>query len=334
LKNRIREQTTIKSKNGISSLEKISLGGTDQWILIRGSDHSHPVLLFLHGGPGALLFPRARKIGFETGLEGEFIMIYWEQRGTGKSYNLSISKESMTIEQLISDTQELSLYLINKFNVKKIFLVGRSWGSFIGLLTVNKYPELFHTFVGISQLVNPLKNDSLSYQYTLQLAEKYADAVEIEDIKSIGYPPYSLQQVMMQRKWLTKFDALDMKKRYNYQYSDARTDLLSTPEYSLLDVLVMGIDPYFSSRHLWNDKYYQYNLFELIGKIEIPVYFLHGRFDYFTSGEIMEAFYHHLSAPMGKAIIWFEKSGHEPEFHEPQKFRDVMIREVLQSISL
>ena len=334
LKNRIREQTTIKSKNGIDSLEKISLGGTDQWILIRGWDNSHPVLLFLHGGPGAPLFPRARQIGFETGLENEFIMIYWEQRGTGKSYNISIPKESMNIEQLISDTRELALYLINKLNVKKIFLVGRSWGSLIGLLTVNKYPELFHTFVGIGQLVDPLKNDSLSCQYTLQLAEKYPDAVEIEDIKAVGFPPYSHQQVMIQRKWLTKLDALDRRERFNHHYSDIRTDLLSTPEYSLFDVLLMGIDPYFSLRHLWNDTYYRYNLFELIENIEIPVYFLHGRFDYFTPGELMEAFYHRLSAPMGKTIIWFEKSGHEPEFHEPEKFRDVMIHEVLKCILL
>ena len=138
----------------------------------------------------------------------------------------------------------------------------------------------------------------------------------------------------MQRKWLTQFDARNMKKRYNYHFSDARTDLLSTPEYTLWDVLLIGIDPYFSMRHLWNDAYYRYNLFELVGKIGIPVYFLHGRSDYFSPGEVMQAFYQHLSAPMGKTLIWFEKSGHEPEFHEPQKFRDIMIDAVLHTSSL
>jgi len=332
LQHEISEQSSIKSKNGIHSLESMSLGGIDQWILIRGWDQSHPVLLYLHGGPGAPLFPNARRIGFKTGLEKKYVMVYWEQRGTGKSYSLSIPGESMTIDQFISDTYNLSKYLIRRFKVKKIYLVGRSWGSLIGLLTVRSHPELFHAFVGIGQLVQPLANDSLSYKYTLQLAKSYADSAELEEIKSIGYPPYSLNKIMLQRKWLTKFDALFMKDRFKYQSENARINLLSTPEYSICDILMMGIDPYFSSKHLWNAAYYQYNLFELIPEIKVPVYFIHGRYDYFTPGELMEKYYHAVSAPMGKTMIWFERSAHEPELQEPQKFREIMINRVLKDV--
>jgi pimeloyl-ACP methyl ester carboxylesterase len=329
LQHQMIQQTRITSKRGIDSLEMISIGGVEQWILIRGWDQSHPVLLFLHGGPGAPLFPNARRIGFETGLEQKYVMVYWEQRGTGKSSSYSIPEASMTIEQFISDTGALSEYLIDRFNVKKIFLVGRSWGSFIGLLTVNNYPELFHAFVGIGQLIYPMMNDSLSYEYTLQLANLYADSTEMEAIKSIGYPPYSFEDMTTQRKWLTKYDDLFLKEKFQYQAVNARLKLLSTPEYSLWDLLIMGIDPLYSSRKLWNADYYHYNLFELVPEIRVPVYFLQGRYDYFTSGKLLEKYYHHLSAPTGKSMIWFEKSGHEPEFQEPQKFREVMINRVL-----
>jgi pimeloyl-ACP methyl ester carboxylesterase len=334
LQHQIIEQTKVTSKTGIDALEKISLGGVEQWILIRGWDQSNPVLLFLHGGPGAPLFPRARRIGFHTGLEEKFVMVYWEQRGTGKSYSLSIPEESMTIEQFVSDTYDLTKYLITRFKVDKIFLVGRSWGSFIGLLTVKSYPELFHAFAGIGQLVYPLKDDTLSYEHTLQLAEKYADNDEKKEIKSVGYPPYSFEEVTIQRKWLTKYDSHFMKENFNFHSIDARTDLLSTPEYSLWDVLIMGIDPNFSSRHLWNLEYYQYNLFELAQELKVAVYFLHGRYDYFTSGELVEKYYHHVTAPMGKTMIGFEKSGHEPEFQEPKKFYEVMINEVLKDVNM
>ena len=87
LQNRPREQTEITTYKGIDSVEKITLGGIDQWILIRGWNRSNPVVLFLHGGPGAPLFTYARDVGVEARLEQHFVMVYWEQRGTGKSFN-------------------------------------------------------------------------------------------------------------------------------------------------------------------------------------------------------------------------------------------------------
>ena len=324
LQSQIRGQTDIFSLNGINSLQKITLGGVEQWLLIRGWDRSNPVLLFLHGGPGAPLFSYARKIGFDTGLEKHFVMVYWEQRGTGKSFSLSLPDESMTVRQFVSDCYKLSDFLCDQFKVKKIYLVGRSWGSLIGLLTVNIHPELFHAFIGIGQLVHPLRNDSLSYNYTVQLVRRYGTAADIKDVKSIGYPPYNRDQVLRQRKWLTKFEQIQMREKPDRHRYDYRTQLLSTPEYSLSDVLLMGIDPLYSFKHLWNEQFYRINLFEQVPEIGVPVYFLQGRYDYFSPGELVVKYYNRLQAPNGKRLIWFEASGHEPEFTEPEKFRDVL----------
>ncbi|MBN1981541.1 MAG: hypothetical protein JW795_08425, partial [Chitinivibrionales bacterium] len=37
--------------SGISEIRKVSIGGIDQSILIRGKMVSNPVMLYLHGGP-------------------------------------------------------------------------------------------------------------------------------------------------------------------------------------------------------------------------------------------------------------------------------------------
>jgi hypothetical protein len=45
------QRIKISSPVAIESLEKVRLGGVDQWILIRGWNRENPVLLLMHGGP-------------------------------------------------------------------------------------------------------------------------------------------------------------------------------------------------------------------------------------------------------------------------------------------
>ncbi|MBC8484611.1 MAG: alpha/beta hydrolase [Bacteroidetes bacterium] len=333
LKKQVNDRTGINTPNGINSLEKIKLGGIDQWILIRGWNRSNPVLLFLHGGPGAPLFTYARDIGVKAKLERHFTLVYWEQRATGKSFSLSIPEESMTIEQLVSDAFELTEILKDRFKVPKIFLVGRSWGSLIGLLTAKRYPELFYAYIGIGQIVDPLENDRISYRYTIGIAERSGNEEALNDLRNIGEPPFNFKELIIQRKWLTEFYKNMMAEKFNNNPQNHLKILLSTPEYSLIDILKMGLDPFFSIKHLWNDKFYKTNLFEQIPQIEVPVFFLAGRYDYFTPSEIVENYYHKLTSSKGKHIIWFEKSGHYPELEEPKKFYEIMINKVLREIS-
>ena len=69
-----------EQKTKVEMFEPIDVNGTKQWILIRGNDESKPVLLYLHGGSGHSLIPFAHKA---TGkLIDDFIVVYWDQRGT------------------------------------------------------------------------------------------------------------------------------------------------------------------------------------------------------------------------------------------------------------
>ncbi len=233
----------------------------------------------------------------------------------------------MTVEQLVSDTHLLSQWLKEKFKVPKIFIMARSWGSSIGLKIIHKYSDLFHAYVGIGQMIHPLKNDSISYQYTLKLARESGNQEAIRQLQKIGPPPYHYQDLLIQRKWLTRF--------YEQKYGESNIftnfqRLLSTPEYSLLDILQMGFEPYYALKHLWKQKYYQINLHQTIQKVEIPVYFLAGKDDYFTPPSIAYEFYKNLKAPAGKEFIRFENSGHHPEYEQPDKFYDVMLDSVLK----
>ncbi|MBE2235407.1 MAG: alpha/beta fold hydrolase, partial [Anaerolinea sp.] len=148
--------------NSIASLEKVRLGGAEQWLIIRGQDVDKPVLLFLSGGPGAS--EAARVLRFNRELEKQFIVVIWEQRGCGKSYP---ARGDLTVKRYTSDVIELSELLRQRFDEQKIYLVGHSWGTIIGLRAAQERPDLFHAYVGTAQMVDVLETDRMIYDLVL-----------------------------------------------------------------------------------------------------------------------------------------------------------------------
>ncbi len=93
----------------IAEIGYLRLGGVDQWVMIRGENVANPLLIWLHGGPG---FPEMRLFrSFNSPLERDFTVVYWEQRGTGKSFDNKIPRSSMTVEQFIADLKAAVAYV-------------------------------------------------------------------------------------------------------------------------------------------------------------------------------------------------------------------------------
>ena len=71
----------VVTPNGVDRQMKVSIGGTQQWITVRGRSLRNPILLFLHGGPGAPEMPTSWT--FQNPWEDYFTVVQWDQRGTG-----------------------------------------------------------------------------------------------------------------------------------------------------------------------------------------------------------------------------------------------------------
>ncbi len=131
----------------IASLEQVEINGEKQWITIRGHDTDKPVLLFLAGGPGGTQLAATRKVLGQ--LEEHFVVVNWDQPGAGKSYRAADLKK-LTPQQYLDDAHRLTLYLMERFEEEKIYVVGESWGSILGIWMVQQHPEHFHAFVGLA----------------------------------------------------------------------------------------------------------------------------------------------------------------------------------------
>jgi pimeloyl-ACP methyl ester carboxylesterase len=144
----------------IASLESIELNGSQQWVTIRGHSTDKPVLLFLAGGPGGSELVMTRR--YLGDLEQHFVVVNWDQPGTGKSYGAA-DIATLTPEQFLADAHELTLYLRERFAEEKIYVLGESWGSILGIWLVQQDPDLFHAFISTGQMVDPVENDTIGY---------------------------------------------------------------------------------------------------------------------------------------------------------------------------
>ena len=129
----VSQRHAILSPRGIDSLERVRIGGIDQWIEVRGQDVNSPILLFIHGGPGVAFIPLSGS--FQSAWEAHFTVVQWDQRGAGKTYasnDLGIQRNSMNLPQMQQDALELTNYLRARFKREKIFVIGHSWGSVLG----------------------------------------------------------------------------------------------------------------------------------------------------------------------------------------------------------
>jgi len=324
------EADPIKDANGnliegsISEITKLNLGGLEQYLIIRGVDKSKPVMLFLHGGPGS---PEAAFMKhFNRDIEKDYVMVYWEQRGAGKSFSKNIPPESMTLEQMISDTRELSEYLINRFDQEKLFLMGHSWGSFLGILTAYKHPELFYAYFGIGQVADQYKAEKVSFEWVKEQAELKNDKSAIKALSKLSFP----DSTTTAKEWI---DFLMAERRYVMRYGGGVTReetgmwplvkiVLNAPEYTFREKLNFMKASMFCLEQLWLDVI-NTNLFEYIDTMQLPVYIFQGVYDYQTSYCVAKDFFDQLEAP-AKAFFTFENSAHSPNMEDVGRFNSII----------
>ncbi len=217
----------------IATLETVTLNDSEQWVSIRGQDVTKPVLLFLAGGPGGSQLATARyALG---GLEEHFVVVNWEQPGAGKSFD-AVDRSTMTPERYIEDAHALVMLLRERFGQEKVYVLGESWGSALGIMLVQRFPELFHAFIGTGQMVAFLENDRMCYDFALQWAEERGDAAKVTALSQQGPPPYYGVDVAWQEAafLMDTFNYMNQNPAIADNGANTFRDL-AAPEYGLYD---------------------------------------------------------------------------------------------------
>ena len=299
----------------IAELKTVRIGSHDQVLMIRGRSKDNPVLLYLAGGPGGTDLGAMRA---DTGLERNFVVVTWDQRGTGKSYSALEPIKSLTLEKMVTDTLEVTNYLRDRFNEEKIYLVGNSWGTILGTLAVKERPDLFHAYVGTGQMVSPAETDTMFYEDTIEWAERTGRETLAKRLKRIGPPPYKdildyEPAISHEHDW-NPYPGLDSSKELPFN--------TFVPENSFMDRVnaMRGFFDVFSTLY---PQIQRIDLRRDAVSLNVPVYIMIGKYEARGREIPTKEWFELLTAPI-KELIVFENSGHRPNFEEPVKFGQLM----------
>lgn len=312
----------VGNDSPVSIVEKVKIRGIEQYISIRGRSVNNPVLLFLHGGPGTAVMPLSRIYNRE--LEEHFIVVNWDQRGAGLSVIRDQDYANLTLDDFVEDAFQLSNSLRSRFNKNKIYLMGHSWGSLIGIHFAYKHPEVINKYFSIGQIVHTSVAETKAYDYLLETVKDLDDLEEIKKMEAPvgGWYKGGYKDFYRQRELLLKYGGILHQKN---SLNDYIIDSIFSSEYGFLNVRKWLNGSKNSLTVLWPGIAAKANLFEEIQILQVPVVFFAGRYDYNTHYSLIDKYYHFLKAE--KKIYWFESSGHAPNYEESDLFNKIVIRE-------
>lgn len=323
----IRDAYRIVQPRGIEETRAVEIGGIRQWISVRGRDRRNPILLFIHGGPGSPEMPASWL--YESPWEDYFTVVQWDQRGAGRTAaanDMSAVASTIGIERMVEDGEELVAYLREHYGKSKIFVLGHSWGTVIGLAIAQRHPDWLHAYIGVGQVIHGQSNERIGYEWALGQARADGNREAIAQLEAIApYPPtdhiVTPREILTQRRWVNYYGGLTWG-RTDLDYEQNAASL--SPLYSDADLAARdqaGVTLVRLLPELWELD------LRNVDRLDCPVFIFAGRHDYQTPSSIAAAWFSHLHAPH-KELIWFENSAHMMYLEEPGRFLVELVSQV------
>ena len=327
-----RDQAGRVLGGSISEKLHVNINGVAQGMFIRSTDNTKPVLLFLHGEPGMPEFAISQN--YPAVLENYFVVCWWEQRGSGLSFSTDIPQGTLTEEQLVSDTVAVTNYLRARFGQDKIYLMAHSGGTFFGIQAAARAPELYHAYIGVAQITRQLDSEKLAYKFMIEQFTAGGNRAMVAKLEKIPLPEMNVMPASYRALRDDAMHSLGIGTTHvmTSVVSGIFVPIMLSRSYTLGEKINIWRGKWSAaSTNMWNEILAT-DLTATVPKLDIPVYFLSGIYDYTVSYAMAKDYFTTLKAPI-KGFYTFQHSAHSPLFEEPEKMgqifqQDVLIRDI------
>ena len=293
--------------------EYVPINGISQYLLHLPHE-SKDVLLMLHGGPGV---PNSYAAHFHQPYLDFCNVVYYDQRGAGKTQIKNKSTpESICLDVLIEDVRQVVFYLKKKYQTERIFLAGHSWGSGLGAHYISRYPQDVAGFIGYGQMTDASITDRNWFLHLKKEVEAVGKKKDLKKCATVNadYPNISVDEYIKATATLAGLEA-----KYGFHVNKVNSIYRKSPLMGLKDGRQLM---QLTHGGAMNGKLVSLcHHFDITGIKEygVPVYYVLGRHDAWTSSTVAAAHFETITAPK-KGLYWIENAGHMMDTDNPAAF--------------
>ncbi|MDZ4374645.1 MAG: alpha/beta hydrolase [Phenylobacterium sp.] len=315
------ESQVLAGPTAISEAGFVRIGGIDQWVSIRGEDRANPVLVVLHGGPGAAF----QLIAWEAmrPWERDFTVVQWDQRGAGRTFGRTGAAGSgvLSIDGMADDGVAVVRHALARTGQRRALVLGVSWGSILGVELARRRPDLLHAYIGAGQVVDMQANEAVGYEGLMARLNARGETKAAEALAAIGPPPYADMSVLLKERNILMAHP-PASERDLYQL--AVIAMLSAPDAGLSDVRDWLAAGQFSIDQLY-DEMMAYSDRDAPAPIPVPLVIIQGDEDIQTPTSLAREYFDRLQAP-SKTFVLLPGGGHSAVFAMPDDFHQALLK--------
>lgn len=305
--------------------------GNELFPIISSCESKHkPILLVCGGGPGIPQY--LLEYLYPSVLNEYFNVVYFDYRGTGLFSKGASRNVDMTTERYLTDIKKLAEYFTSLAPESKIYILGHSFGTYVALQAVKRFPDYFKGYIAMSQICNQYVSECMAVEYMKKWYinhnnEKKANRFDQFNIwnDEAGYHKYVVSPL---RDSSMHEIGIGTTRNMKSPVKEIFLPSLKCPMYSLGERIKIWKRKFGASYYPVTSDALRFNAFESVPKIDIPIFFITGRYDYTCNVDLQVNYFETIEAPY-KELYMFEDAAHSPLYECPEKSR-IILTDILQ----
>lgn len=307
-------------EKGVDEGIYITLGGQEQYVLMRGINNENPVIIYLHGGPSSP--DTYTTYGFTDYLTDEYNIVAWDQRGCGRTYfhnaDSDPSNATASFQQAKADLDELVNYVLERFDKNKVIILGHSYGTILGSEYTLEHPDKVSAYIGAAQVVSLEKADIYSYEDALRKAIAAGDdTTELTNAFETFQKSNNLTDMMTLRRLVSKYHPVEVSDKAIWLA--ITSPYFGIPDFRWFLKQLGDMDEYFKLNQQLFDYTFTFDANKNQLKYEVPVYFISGTCDWICPIDSIREYTETISAPEIR-FEFLEGCGHNLQYSLPEEF--------------